>query len=248
MPAKLKTTAAKLSSAKVSSTMPKGGKVCSSPISPIAHNITFVLLLLVATTLFILIFLSLYRAQRDSMRRIIAMRRDSVITEAFDESAKARSGTVKVYFFFMQGCGWCERFTPVWDEFVTKRSSTPGLVLRKVDKNEPLAKEYSEHVNGYPTVLLVDSGGKVVKFTGERTLKGLEAFILANGVKETFSSLSTKAEDGDGEEDKRIVKGGLSQLHNRAMAISKNEMAKHRGEMDGMIESAGASTKKKGEK
>jgi hypothetical protein len=86
----------------------------------------------------------------------------------------------KLVYVYMNGCGWCQRFTPVWDSFAAKHGSVPGLRLLKVESSDPEAGAY--RVEGYPTVLLDMGDGRHVLFGGERTEKGLLAFLADNGV------------------------------------------------------------------
>jgi len=139
-------------------------------------------LISITVIIFTLIFLSMYRAQRDGIAHLMKL-------EHFDEDKKAKTAKneksakdARLYFFYMDGCGWCERFLPIWEEAKTKYASVRGLQMRKVEKGESVAKEYSKHVEGYPTILLVKPDDTVVKFGGERTVKGIETFLKGNGV------------------------------------------------------------------
>jgi hypothetical protein len=134
-------------------------------------------ILSIATILFVLIFLSLYRSQRDSIRNITnSQQQIHVHTEHFDQKDS------RLYFFFMDGCGWCERFMPTWEELNSKHVNTQGLTLRKVSRSDKLATQYADHVSGYPTLLLVKPDDTVVKFTGDRTVSAIEDFLSKNGV------------------------------------------------------------------
>jgi thiol-disulfide isomerase/thioredoxin len=89
----------------------------------------------------------------------------------------------RLVFLHMTGCGWCVRFMPTWDAFV--RQYEPALKkvdvqVLKLEASDPAAAEYQ--VRSYPTVLLVKSDGTNVKFDGERTIEGLQKFLLSNGI------------------------------------------------------------------
>ena len=78
---------------------------------------------------------------------------------------------------------------PTWDAFV--RQYEPALKkvnvqVTKLEASDPAAAEYN--VRSYPTVLLVKTDGSHVKFDGERTIEGLQKFLLANGIILPFSA------------------------------------------------------------
>jgi thiol-disulfide isomerase/thioredoxin len=76
----------------------------------------------------------------------------------------------------MNGCGHCKNFDPIWDEFVSKHK------LSKLKYAKFEAREYSEfmdemNVQGFPTVIAVDSDGtKIKEHDGSRTVKALKFF------------------------------------------------------------------------
>lgn len=144
-------------------------KMCSANVS----GVKMFLLISIFTVLLVFIFIILYRAQRKSIQSI----KDQPYSfENFDDKK------IKLFFFYMNGCGWCDRFMPIWDEFSNKYSTHPNLQLQKVERSEKLTKRYSEYIAGYPTILIVTNTDKVIVFDGDRTIKGLEAFVYENGI------------------------------------------------------------------
>jgi len=121
----------------------------------------------------------IYRSQKQGMQQIIDNEsrggRDYMYAERFEEST-----TPKLVFLYMNGCSWCEKFAPEWTKMENKYANV--LSLHKIERNDPDAKKYSEHVAGYPTLLLEKKDGKIVKFAGQRTVEGIEAFLKENGV------------------------------------------------------------------
>ena len=86
----------------------------------------------------------------------------------------------KVIFLFMNGCGWCTKFEPTWEEFSKDAAPKLGVETFKFERSEEGAKEYMKHVEGFPTILFVNGAtGKVSVFDGERTVEGLTAFVKA---------------------------------------------------------------------
>ena len=81
-----------------------------------------------------------------------------------------------ILFFHADWCGHCQSFKPEWGKFEqwcdnnnVKYKSVEG------DKHPELSQKYK--IEGYPTVIKVDSSGELVEeFTGPRSLPGLENF------------------------------------------------------------------------
>ena len=98
------------------------------------------------------------------------------------QSSERFSTPARLVFLHMNGCGWCVRFMPTWDAFVTKHSGSlrmAGVEVQKIEGSDPSAAKYQ--VRSYPTVLLVKDG-KTIKFDGDRSEDGLRAFLVTNGV------------------------------------------------------------------
>ena len=96
------------------------------------------------------------------------------------ESAKSSGSLV---FLYMNGCGWCDKFKPEWDRFEATYGSAlaaQGVSIVSYERDDPKSKQYNDHVQGYPTVLLVTSN--VTVFQGERTSEGLAEFMQKNGI------------------------------------------------------------------
>ena len=75
----------------------------------------------------------------------------------------------------MDGCSHCEKFSPIWDQFVNQYNGP--LQLKKMERKqagEELLKKYN--VNGFPMVILVDEEGNSKPFEGKRTVEELNIF------------------------------------------------------------------------
>jgi hypothetical protein len=90
----------------------------------------------------------------------------------------------------------------------------------KYERSDPAAKKYLRHASGFPTILL-DKGGDVQKFSGERTVEGMEAFLKANGVSLAGASSSMEGfvERMEGDEAAAIKKK-FSMLRSQVMNAS----------------------------
>lgn len=118
---------------------------------------------------------------RPAMRQLMAPRR---VAEPFEEPQQAAAGKRRIVYVYMDGCGWCERFTPVWASFVDengKRLQAAGVEALRVVSSDPRASRYD--VRAFPAVLFDAGGGAPpVPFEGERTVAGLVKFLGDNGV------------------------------------------------------------------
>lgn len=89
----------------------------------------------------------------------------------------------QLVFLYMDGCGWCEKFKPHWDAFVSEYGaslSAAGVTTGSYERKDPKAAAFGQ-VDGYPTVLLAVQGKPPIKFQGDRTPDGLIAFVRDNG-------------------------------------------------------------------
>ena len=85
-----------------------------------------------------------------------------------------------LYYFYMNGCGWCKKFNPVWDE-LTNCNHEINIKQGNMEKingpeNNNLTTEYK--VNGYPTIILVKNN-KRNTYEGNRELEELKRWILS---------------------------------------------------------------------
>ena len=87
------------------------------------------------------------------------------------------STTNEIIFIYAVWCGHCNAFKPEWAKFEEWANSN-GVKCRKVegDKDQALCEKHQ--VQGFPTILKVDSNGnKVAEYMGERTSEGLIQFV-----------------------------------------------------------------------
>ena len=81
----------------------------------------------------------------------------------------------ELVYFYMDGCGHCKKFSPVWDQFAS--SYNGNLNIRKVERNNASDELNQYQIQGFPTVLLLDGNGGKKEFQGDRTIQGLNDFI-----------------------------------------------------------------------
>ena len=85
------------------------------------------------------------------------------------------SNPKELIYFYMNGCGHCKTFSPVWDEFTSNYNG--DLKLNKYETNEAGSMIEKYKIQGFPTVLLIDEKGNKKEFEGDRTIQGLEFFV-----------------------------------------------------------------------
>ena len=80
-----------------------------------------------------------------------------------------------LYYFHMNGCGHCKRFSPIWSEFKSKYKGP--VVLKKMERAEAGSLLEKYEVQGFPTIILVDDKGQKKEFNDDRTVSALESFV-----------------------------------------------------------------------
>lgn len=79
-------------------------------------------------------------------------------------------------YYYMNNCGYCEKFTPEWDKFVNNYNGP--VILNKKERTETDEGELEKYnVQGFPTVILCDENGEYKEFNGDRNSNGLIEFI-----------------------------------------------------------------------
>ena len=80
---------------------------------------------------------------------------------------------VKANYYYMDGCGHCKDFSPVWDEFT--KSYKGNVQFRKINMKDGEEELKKYNVEGFPTVVVIDSNGGFEHYNGERTVAGLQS-------------------------------------------------------------------------
>ena len=81
----------------------------------------------------------------------------------------------ELVYFYMNGCGHCKKFSPIWDQFSS--SYNGNVSLRKVERADAGSELDTYGVKGFPTILLLDGNGGKKEFQGDRTVDELNLFI-----------------------------------------------------------------------
>ena len=85
----------------------------------------------------------------------------------------------KLVYFYMKGCGHCEKFSPIWSEFSNNNKSS--ITTHKLERTEAGDKINKYDIKGFPTILLLgENNEKIKEYDGDRTVDALTKFVNAN--------------------------------------------------------------------
>jgi thiol-disulfide isomerase/thioredoxin len=85
-----------------------------------------------------------------------------------------------ITYYYLPTCGWCDKFTPIWDEFEKEaKSKNLSVIIKKIDGNTASEETDKYNIRGFPHVQLV-KGETVVVFNDERNVANLMTFVQNN--------------------------------------------------------------------
>ena len=85
-------------------------------------------------------------------------------------------------YLHMDGCGYCRRFDPVWEDLKAKHGQKmrkSGVSLESYESKSPESAKYYD-ATGFPTVLIAKGGNTVAVFEAERSVAELVKFVQAH--------------------------------------------------------------------
>lgn len=79
--------------------------------------------------------------------------------------------------YYAPWCGHCQRLAPIWNDLGSALEHDETVNIAKIDCTEyrPICKDFD--VKGYPTLLWLEDGKKVDKYSGPRTVEDLKAYV-----------------------------------------------------------------------
>lgn len=109
--------------------------------------------------------------------------------ESFHDGVRNCENSTAPYsliFFYMETCGHCIEFKPVWKKFTTeinKSEFASKLCVTDISaENDGLIEKYN--ITSFPTVYLINNNSSdsemPIVFEGERTVTGLMTFVSQN--------------------------------------------------------------------
>ena len=103
---------------------------------------------------------------------VLSLIRNGAIKEGF-------KGRKSLFLLHMEGCPHCVKLMPEWDKF-TQMNNT-SIITKAVEKDDDRALVKRYGVEGFPTILLLDSNGKKLDtYSGARNAQGLLDYCQQN--------------------------------------------------------------------
>ena len=104
----------------------------------------------------------------------------SVVLKELNESNEGRFNKLfnkspVIIYYYMDGCFWCEKFSPIWNKFSKKKMK--NLIVIKVESNNRHLLPFESNISGYPTINLYNNGKELGSFNDERTVENLVNFV-----------------------------------------------------------------------
>nr|XP_045615779.1 thioredoxin domain-containing protein 5 homolog [Procambarus clarkii] len=80
--------------------------------------------------------------------------------------------------FYAPWCGHCQRLTPTWESLAKSFEHDKSVTIGKLDCTQfrQICNDYE--VKGYPTLLWIEDGKKIEKYTGDRSHEDLKEFTV----------------------------------------------------------------------
>jgi len=94
--------------------------------------------------------------------------------ETFDKHVASGYHFVK---FYAPWCGHCQKLAPTWDDLAQTYGHGTSVSIAKVDCTQHRAVCEQFDVKGYPTLLWIEDGKKIEKYTGQRSHEELKAYV-----------------------------------------------------------------------
>ena len=87
-----------------------------------------------------------------------------------------RKKLTKLMYFYMDGCVFCDKFTPTWNKLIKENNKNKKVNMVKINGPNNLTTATKYGVVSYPTIILLKDN-KPYKYDGDRSLDDLLDFI-----------------------------------------------------------------------
>uniref|UniRef100_A0A182J3K1 Thioredoxin domain-containing protein n=1 Tax=Anopheles atroparvus TaxID=41427 RepID=A0A182J3K1_ANOAO len=130
-----------------------------------------------------------------------------------DTFAKHISSGKHFVKFYAPWCGHCTKLAPAWEELARSLEHERDLRVSKIDCTQyrPICTDFE--VKGYPTLLWIEDGKKIEKYTGPRSHDDLKAYVakMAGGLTASGetggedAAAAAKLEGADKDDNRSVV-------------------------------------------
>ncbi|EDW51425.1 thioredoxin domain-containing protein 5 homolog [Drosophila sechellia] len=79
--------------------------------------------------------------------------------------------------FFAPWCSHCQRLAPTWEDLAKELVKEPAVTISKIDCTQFRSICQDFEVKGYPTLLWIEDGKKIEKYSGARDLSTLKTYV-----------------------------------------------------------------------
>ena len=87
-----------------------------------------------------------------------------------------RKKLTKLMYFYMDGCVFCDKFTPTWKKLIKKNNRDKKVTMVKINGPNNLIMTKKYKVKKFPTIILLKDN-KSYTYDGDRSLTDLLNFI-----------------------------------------------------------------------
>lgn len=94
--------------------------------------------------------------------------------------------------FYAPWCGHCQKLAPIWDELANSHSHDTSVSISKVDCTQHRSVCEQFDIKGYPTLLWIEDGKKIDKYSGHRSHEDLKEYVA-----KMLRKSADKSEDDD---------------------------------------------------
>ncbi|XP_012263697.2 thioredoxin domain-containing protein 5 homolog [Athalia rosae] len=115
--------------------------------------------------------------------------------DTFDKHVSAGRHFIK---FYAPWCGHCQKLAPTWDELANSLRNDNLVSISKVDCTQHRAVCGQFDIKGYPTLLWIEDGKRVDKYTGQRSHEELKAYVSMMLGKSVEGNADEKADADSG--------------------------------------------------
>ena len=147
------------------------------------------------------------------------------LVELTDKNFATQTATGNWFIkFYAPWCGHCQRLAPTFEELARALEHESTVTIAKLDCTEyrPICKEFD--VKGYPTLLWLENGKKVDKYTGPRSLSDLKDYVDQRTSGEGEAKPVEKAEpkeDGEGAAVLQLTADSFPQVIEKGISFIK---------------------------